>query len=105
MSSPAYRLRGLMSGTEPIGYGQLYGCSYGGNTYPAVTVPPLYLGSDDLRKKLQVEIAGPQHEKWGIVVGQRTWAEVTRWKVVHRGLRESTVLELKEFFTASGPTV
>lgn len=101
MSAPAYQLIGNRYpgsgalGTSPLGLAPL-----GGSAYPIYTVPALYLGSDDLAKRLRTDDVGPRHERYGVVVGQRRWAKIGRWHVVHRGLTEAQGLELSVFADA-----
>jgi len=101
MSGPAYQLQGNAYedfgalGTSPLGTGPL-----GGNLHRPVPVPTVYLGSDDLRERERVDRAGPEHFRHGVLVDARTWAEVGRWNVVHRGLTATEVAALRSFWQA-----
>ncbi|HOX27427.1 MAG TPA: hypothetical protein PLU44_16895 [Candidatus Krumholzibacteria bacterium] len=101
MGSPAYQLQGNQYATNgALGTSALGTCPLGGSLYDPYEVPCQYLGSDDLRTRDRVEIAGPQHERHGVVIGQRTWAEIGRWRVIHRGLESEQLTALKTYWSA-----
>lgn len=101
MAAPAYQFQGNeystvgQFGTSNFGTG-----TFGGNLYDPFIVPDLYLGSDDLAKVLRSITSGPEHTRHGQVIGQRTWATTRRWHVVHRGLIENEVDELRTYYEA-----
>jgi len=99
VSAPAYQLIGQQFGGVG-GYGEYYGGPYGGTSYPLLTVPILYVGSHDLGKRTRTLKVGPEHSRHGLVIGQRTWAEVGLWHVVHRNLTEAEGLALRPYFEA-----
>jgi hypothetical protein len=101
MANPAYQLRGNEYGSSgALGTAPLGTCPLGGNLYDPYEVPTQYLGSDDLRVRGRIDPAGPQHERHGVVIGMRTWAEVGRWRVIHRGLTDEQVATLKTYWSA-----
>lgn len=101
MSSPAYQLQGFAYETSgALGSAPLGTSPLGGSVYPPVPVPTVYLGSDDLRIRDRIDRAGPEHFRHGVLVGARTWAEVSRWNVVHRGLMPAQVAALRVFWQA-----
>lgn len=101
MSGPAYQLQGNAYETSgALGTAPLGTCPLGGNLYPPVPVPTQYLGSDDLRVRDRIDRAGPEHYRHDVLVSARTWAEVARWKVVHRGLQAAQVADLRVFYQA-----
>ena len=103
MSWPAYQLHGEKipgAGSGALGTSELGTSPLGGNVHTPVPVPSLYIGSDDMRTKLRVERAGPEHRRHGVLIGARTWAEIGRWKAVHHGLTAAEVASLRTFYTA-----
>lgn len=101
MSAPAYQLIGSPSASSgALGGAPLGSAPLGGGTYPPQTVPPLYIGSDNLALRIRTREAGPRHERHGIIIGQRKWAKIGCWHVVHRGLPYWQVVMLSMFADA-----
>lgn len=82
-------------GVQPFGTS-----SFGGGAPAVLELPPLEVGSDDPSKLLRKLIGEHRHERGGVVLGIRKWAERDLLRLRWTGLEESFVEQLVTYHRA-----